>query len=76
MKQLKTKFKGKIYVKWSTLRSYHFCGCGVSTGYRIVSWGWIPGRGKMLPFSTTSILVLGAHPASYPMSTGEKTVRA
>jgi hypothetical protein len=60
MKQLNTEIKWKINVKWSTLRSYHCCVRGVSTGIGVDSRGWIPGRGKMFLFSTTSRAVLGA----------------
>jgi hypothetical protein len=59
MKQLKTKIKRKINVKWSTLYSYHSCARGVSTSHGLDSWGWIPGSGKIFLFSTTSRPVLG-----------------
>jgi hypothetical protein len=52
MKELKTKSKLKINVKWSTLHSYHSCVRGVSTGYGLKSRGWSPGRGKMFLFSS------------------------
>jgi hypothetical protein len=71
MKQLNTEIKRNINVKWNTLHSYHCCVRGVSTGYGLDSRGWIPGRGKMFLFSTTSRPVLGpTQPPSYPVSTG------
>jgi hypothetical protein len=60
--QLKTEIKWKINVKWGTLLSYHSCVRGVSTGYGQDSRVWIPGRGKMFLFSTTSRPVLGHTP--------------
>jgi hypothetical protein len=38
--------------------SYHSCVRGVSTGYGMDGRGWIPSRGKMFLFSTTSRPVL------------------
>jgi hypothetical protein len=46
-------------MKWSTLRYYHCCVRGVSTGIGVDSWGWIPGKGKLFLFPTTSRPVLG-----------------
>jgi hypothetical protein len=59
MKQLKTKFKGKINVKLGTLHSYHSCVRGISAGYRLDGRVWICGRRKMFLFFTTSRPVLG-----------------
>jgi hypothetical protein len=59
MKQLKTKIKWKINVKWSTLRSYHCCIRGVSTGRGLDGQGSIPDKVNMFLFSRTSRPVLG-----------------
>jgi hypothetical protein len=56
---LKTEIKWKMNVKWSTLRSYHSCICGVSMGNGLESRCWIPGRGEIFRFSTASRPVLG-----------------
>jgi hypothetical protein len=56
MKQLKTEFKWKINVKWSTIHSYHLCPWRHNG---LVSRGRISRRGKMFLFSTTSGPVLG-----------------
>jgi hypothetical protein len=50
MMQSKTKLKWIIIVRWGTLHSYHSCVRGVSMGYRLDSWGWIPGMDRC--FST------------------------
>jgi hypothetical protein len=70
MKQLKTKFKRKINVKWSTIHSYHSYVRGVSTGYGLDGRCWIPGRGRMFFFSINVQTGSGVHSASYPMSAG------
>jgi hypothetical protein len=59
MKQLKTEIERKINVNPSTLRYYHCCVRGVSTGIGVDRWGWILGRDKMFLFSTASRPVLG-----------------
>jgi hypothetical protein len=54
---------------------------GIATGYGLDGSGWIPGRGKIFPFSTASRPPLGIQPASYSMVTAgdfpeDKTVEA
>jgi hypothetical protein len=61
MKQLKKEIKWKINVKWSTLHSYHSCVRGASIGYGLDGRGWIPHNVQNGS---------GAHPVSYPVSTG------
>jgi hypothetical protein len=69
MRHLKTKFKWKINVKWSKRHSYHPCPWrldGLLAGWPGLDF-WQGQDVSLLHNVQTSS---GAHPASYPMSTG------
>jgi hypothetical protein len=52
-------FGVRLFLVWSTLRSYHCCVRGISMGIGVDSWGWIAGGSKIFLFSMTSRPVLG-----------------